>query len=312
MIRQELGDEALSARLSALPPDSILRFTLLNGTIRGALVSGSSLVASMRAQHRLGILETLALGQAYLAASLMSVTLKDGDRLTIRVDCTGVLKGFSVEAYWDGRLRGFLFADNIVLDKPLESFDLAPFIGKGTLSVSRLSPGGSPFTGHIELVHGRIAEDITEYFLRSEQIRTALVVSVKFDSSGRIAGAGGMFLQALPGAADLDVSDAEARLSDLPSLGDYFSRGFKCSDFLSQWFSTFEPNVMGSLPVGFVCDCNRERFTGYLAALPTSELESMLQDGEDPTEIICHYCSSTYHFSKEDLKTIIGKRPPKA
>lgn len=312
MTRQELGDEELAGRLSSLPSDGLLRFTLLGGTIRGALVSGTAMVASMRANHRLGILETLALGQAYTAAALLSATLKDGDRITIRFDCTGALKGFSVEAYWDGRVRGFLFTDSVVLDRPLESFDLAPFIGKGTLSVTRSSADGKQFTGHIELKHGRIAEDITEYYLRSEQTKTALSVSVRFDKEGRVAGAGGLFLQAMPGAAEVDVEDAEARLAELPSLGDFLSRGLAVGEYLSHWFAAFEPNVMGSNPVRFVCDCHRERFAAYLSALPAAELESLLREGDDPIEIKCHNCSSEYRFSKDELRRIILKKTARA
>ena len=307
MIQQGLGDDELASRLASLPPDGILRFTLLGGAIRGAVVAGTSMVAGLRANHRLGIMETLALGQAYLAASLASVTLKDGGRLVLREDCSGVLKGFSVESTWDGRVRGFLFNDSVVLDRPPESFDLAPFIGSGTLSVTRFSPDGEPFTGHIALVHSRIAEDVTEYFLKSEQTRTAFSVSVRFDPAGRVAGAGGLFLQALPGASDTDVEDAEYRLSELPSLGTYLSAGKSASDFLSEWFAAFEPDVVGAGPVSFSCGCERERFARYLSSLPQGELEAIIRDGDDPTEIVCHYCSSAYHFSREELSVIAGR-----
>jgi molecular chaperone Hsp33 len=304
MIRQDLGDPILASRLASLPPDGLLRFTLLGGTIRGALVSGTTMVAALRANHGLGILETLALGQAYLTAALASVTLKDGGKLVLRVDCTGALKGFSVEAAWDGRVRGFLFNDSIVLDRPLDSFDLAPFIGKGTLSATRFSPDGEPFTGHIELVHGRIAEDVTEYFLRSEQTRTAFSVGIRFDPQGQVAGAGGLFLQAMPGAAEQDVEDAEFRLSELPSLGSYFSEGRTAGAFLSEWFAAFEPDVMGAAPVEFSCDCSRERFGSYLRALPAGELAALIDEGPDPAEILCHYCGSVYRFGKDELRSI--------
>ncbi len=300
-------DEVTSApRLSALPPDGILRFTLLGGAIRGALAHGTAMACSMRANHGLGVLETLALGQAYLGGALAAVTLKDGSRLGFRVDCTGVLRGFSVEAWWDGRVRGYLFNESVALDKPLESFDLAPFIGGGTLSVTRFAPDAEPFTGHIPLVHGRIAEDLTEYFLRSEQTRTAVSVGVRFDSAGRVSGAGGLFLQAMPGVSDIDIEDAEVRLSEMPSLSDWFAQGKTSSAFLADWFGAFEPNVVGSGPLVFECDCSRERFAGYLGALPGRELRGMIDEGPDPAEIVCHNCSSRYYFSKDDLSGLLA------
>jgi molecular chaperone Hsp33 len=152
MIRQDLGDPILASRLASLPPDGLLRFTLLGGTIRGALVSGTTMVAALRANHGLGILETLALGQAYLTAALASVTLKDGGKLVSAGGLHRRAQGLLGRSCLGRPGARFLFNDSIVLDRPLDSFDLAPFIGKGTLSAPIL-PDGEPFTGHIELVH---------------------------------------------------------------------------------------------------------------------------------------------------------------
>lgn len=281
--------------------DGILRFTLLDGTIRGALLCGTELVRAMRVAHGLGILETVALGQAYLCAALASVTAKDGDRISFKMDCTGALRGFSVDATWDGRVRGYLFSDSIALDKPLDSFDLSPFIGKGVMTVTRYSPEKDSFQGHVELVHGRIAEDFAEYYLRSEQTRTAFSAGVKFDSSGEVSGAGGLFLQAMPGAREVDVEDAEFRLSELPSLSDWYARGKGSGEFLSEWFGAFEPNAVGTGPALFSCDCSRDRFASFLSALPAADLESLIEEGPHPAEIVCHNCAGKYLFSRDDL-----------
>lgn len=313
MITATIDDSELTERLASLPSDGITRFSMLDGAVRGALISGTTMAAQARANHGLGIVESLALSQAYLCALLVSTTLKDGDRTAIRVDCSGPLRGFSVEATWDGAVRGYLFNEAIRLDKPLESFDLKPFIGSGTMSVVRMSPGDEPFTGHIELVHGRIAEDLTEYFLRSEQTRTAIAVSVRFDTSGRLAGAGGLFLQAMPGAHETDIADAEDRIAELPSLGNWFAEGKSRADLLTEWFGAFEVDVLAERPVAFKCDCSRPRFASFLGALVGGELDSMIEEGPHPAELVCHNCGSRYEFSKAELEEIAAAaRPPKA
>jgi molecular chaperone Hsp33 len=304
MITADLGDSELAERLSALSPDGITRFALLGGSVRGALLSATTLAAQARANHGLGVVESLALSQAYLCALLVATTLKDGDRAALRMNCSGALRGFSVEATWDGFVRGYLFNEEIRLDKPLSSFDLKPFIGSGTLSLVRTSAGSEPFTGHIALVHGRIAEDLTEYFLRSEQTRTAIAASVRFDTSGRIAGAGGLFLQAMPGAEETDIGDAEDRLAELPSLGTWFSEGRSRAELLSEWFGAFEVDVLAETPAAFRCDCSRPRFASFLGALSGGELDSMIAEGPHPAELICHNCGSRYEFSKIELEGI--------
>ena len=290
MNRAPIADTELLERIGALAPDGVTRFSLMGGAVRGAVLAGTSMVARMRANHELGVLETLALGQAYLAAGLFSVTLKDGDRATLRMDCSGVLRGFSVESTWDGSIRGYLFNDAVRLETPLRSFDLKPFIGEGTLSVIRHRAGAEQFTGTVALKYGRIAEDLTEYFLVSEQTRTAVALSVRFDKAGRVAGAGGLFLQAMPGAKEMDVADAEVRLAELPSLGSWFSLGRNREELLAEWFDAFETEILEEGPIAFDCDCSKDRFSLFLGHLQGGVLEKMLEEGPHPAELVCHNC----------------------
>lgn len=301
MIVAPVEDSFLKTHLEAIPQDEVRRFTLLSGTIRGALVSGTHLVAQAQANHGLGILETVALGQALLSTVLLSTTLKEGMRAALKMDCTGVLRGFSTETSWDGKVRGYLYNPSIRLDRPLESFDLKPFIGQGTLQVIRKDPTGTLYTGHVPLVHGRIAEDLTVYFLRSEQTKTACMVSVSFDTEGRLWGAGGLFMQAMPGALDLDMEDTEDRLRELPSLGNWFGEGRSSNELLMRWFSAFEPVLFSPGDVQFSCDCSAQRFLQFIRTMPLEERRAMVEQGPLPVEVVCHYCNSRYYFKEADI-----------
>ncbi len=307
MIIAPITDPVSVDHLTNIAPDGITRFTMLQGSVKGALISGTRLVSQARANHQLGIIESLALGQALLSVGLLSTTIKQGTRLGLQINCTGPLKGLSVEASWDGNVRGYLFTDSILIDKPLESFDLQPYIGNGTLSVIRKDARSEPYTGHIQLVHGRIAEDLTEYFLRSEQTKTALAVSVRFDQEGRVSGAGGLFFQALPGAQDLDMEDTEDRMREMPSLGTWFASGKSRQDLLDQWFRAFEIEHVHESPVQFYCDCSRERFLQFLGAMGKAELDHILETGPWPMEIHCHNCGSCYYFLREEIESLNQK-----
>ncbi len=305
MILKEIKDTELRERLSSLAPDGITRFSLLGGAVKGALLSGTAMAAQARINHDLGILESLALSQGLIAGGLLSTTIKEDTKINIRFDCSGPLKGFTIDADWQGNVRGYLFNNEVYIDKPLDSFDLKPFIGLGTLSVTRRTGTGEPYAGHIELVHGRIAEDITEYFLKSEQARTALSLSVRFDQQGRIAGAGGLFFQAMPGAYNDDMEDIEVWMQEVPLLGNYFSEGKSSHDFLEEWFRNFEVDILADSKVRFYCSCNKERFASYIKALGKTELEDLIKNGPFPMDIRCHYCNSSYDFSQDDLKALL-------
>jgi molecular chaperone Hsp33 len=148
-------------------------------------MNGTRMINEMRANHDLGILETLVLGRAYLGIGLMSAGLKGNDRLGLRIDCSGSIRGLAVEANAFGEVRGFLKNPSIPLAQPLKSFDLSPFFGAGLLTVTRyLQAAKHPFTGQVELRYGNLAQDLAYYHLTSEQIPSAFNLSIKFDRAG--------------------------------------------------------------------------------------------------------------------------------
>lgn len=63
-------DTALQQQFEHLEQDGLHIFTAGDGLFRGGLFHGTRFVNRMRAQHHLGILETLVLGQASLCAAL--------------------------------------------------------------------------------------------------------------------------------------------------------------------------------------------------------------------------------------------------
>ena len=115
--KQPYGD-TLKDKLLASAKDRLHKFLLADGAIRGAIMNGTRMVNEMRTNHELGILETLVLGRAYLGAGLMAADLKSDDRISIKFDCSGPIKGLVVEANAFGEVRGFLKQVPIPLNKP--------------------------------------------------------------------------------------------------------------------------------------------------------------------------------------------------
>ena len=125
--------------------------------------------------------------------------MKGREHLTFRYETDGKAKGFCVEADSTGYVRGHLFQNQIPIEKPLENWDLSPFFGEGTVTLSRLVEGAKlPQTGTTEIKFRNIAKDLSWYFAQSEQVNTAFNTSIQFDRQGRVIGAGGLFLQAVP------------------------------------------------------------------------------------------------------------------
>jgi molecular chaperone Hsp33 len=289
--------------------DGLHTFLMAGDTIRGALLHGSRMINQMRWNHELGILETLVLGHAYLGACLMSASLKGQDRLQLQVDCSGPIKGLVAEANAAGEVRGFLQNVPIPVEKPLENFNLSPFFGAGFLSVTRtLANAKRPFTGRVMMVHGSLAKDLTHYYLTSEQIPTAFSLSVKFDSGGNVAAAGGMFLQAMPDADDAVVRQIEDRVMALPSIGTVLAGGTAPQDFVRTHLSDYAPRFIDQRKVGFICHCNRNEIRNLLTLLPIDELRDLQAKGPFPVEIRCHHCNTRYAFTREHIDRILAAR----
>jgi molecular chaperone Hsp33 len=311
MEKKKIYGDTLKARLLASAKDRLDNFLLADGAIRGVIMNGTRMINEMRANHELGILETLVLGRAYLGAGLMSADLKGIDRITVNIDCSGPIKGLTVEANAFGEVRGFLKRVPIPLDTPIEDFDLSPFFGSGFLAVTKyLTDAKQPFTGKVALKYGNVALDLANYYLTSEQIPTAFNLSIKFDTDGVVTGAGGLLLQAMPEAKEELTEDLEDRVKNLPSLGNVFTEDKDPQSLVHDVFQQHSPQFLAHRRIEFMCHCNKERLRSYLTLLPIDELREIRRSGPFPLEIRCHYCNSVYAFSEAAVQEICGKRFP--
>ena len=308
MEKRSLPGDTPAIRLRAHRRDQLYQFLLDSGRIRGAVLHATRMVGEMRANHDLGPLETLVLGQAYVAAGMMCVNLKSPECLTIKVDCSGPIGGLTAEGNAHGEVRGYLSRSPIPVPADADVPRLSDLFGTGpgTLAVTkRLRDGTRPFTGVVEMRYGSLAEDLASYFATSEQTPSALNLSVSFDDAGHVTGAGGIFIQALPGARDTTVREVERLLRDAPALGAAFAGGEQPPDLLERVFGAHQPVILARRRVLFMCHCSAARFRHHLAALPRTELQDILEHGPLPVVTTCLFCNTTYRFGREVMTALL-------
>ena len=315
MIKAEILDKELKAHLDGLEEDKMRIFTLADGRVRGALFHGTRFVNQIRAQHKLGILETYILGQAALCGALTIPMMKDMEHTAIKYEGTGSADGYSIEADSTGYVRGYLYNEHIPVTKPLENWDLSEFLGVGNITFSRVHKDDKyPQSSTVDVDNSNIAKDFASYFAQSEQLQTAFNSSIQFDKQGRVVGAAAMYLQVMPktgGTAkvgsqvDSHDQDTEEDLELLrkvenafracPSLGLLFSeKEVDSEDIIIGLFREFNPLITLKRDIVFDCKCNEEQFIHYVHNLPASEIEDMKKNGLDPVEITCRNCGSVY------------------
>lgn len=309
MIKVKPYGDSLKEQLQANARDRVHSFLVADDQLRGAVLCGTRMVNEMRANHGLGILETLVLGHAYLAGGLLSITLKGKGRLAIKVECSGPIRGLRVEANAYGEVRGYLKQVPIPIEAPLEDFNLSPFYGAGFLSVTRyLEDAKQPFTGQVMMEAGTLAKDLSLYFVKSEQVPTAFSLSVQFDTQGEVTGAGGLFLQALPQAEAETITAIEALVPRLPSPGTAMADGESAEAYVRTHFAAYAPRFLAEQRVEFFCRCNVDQIRRMLQMMSREDLRDLRDNGPFPMEIRCHHCNTAYRFTREEMAEIYTQR----
>ncbi|WP_332447087.1 Hsp33 family molecular chaperone HslO [Sphaerochaeta sp.] len=308
MIKKKIEDRDLQEHLASLPEDGREVFLLHNDLIRVTAIQATNLINQMRENHELGLLETYVLGQAYLAAGLLSATVKGNDRIQLNIECGGPIGGVFVEAWAVGAVRGYLKHNPIPLQRQLTSLDLNELYGPGFLSVSKLLEGHkTPFTGQTMMAYGDLAKDLALYYQQSEQTPSLFVLSIHFDTAGQVTGSGALFLQAMPGCEDAVLSQLEQTAGRLASLGSFLSEGKPVSEYVQEQFASLGVRHLAHQPLGFSCPCSREQYTRYLQQLNQEDQADILENGPFPLELVCVNCNTHYQYEKFELASLLSK-----
>ncbi len=311
MIKKDIFQHNIKDRFRAAAKDKIYRFLMADDQIKGAIVHATTMVRQMQANHELDPLGTLILGQAYIGAALMSSSLKGHDRLSLALECSGPVKGLHVDANTRGEIRGYLQNGHIQMESSDKLNRLSQVFGAGFLTVTKyLGNPQKSYTGQIMLEYGNLARDIANYYLTSEQIPTAITLSVAFDENEQVTGAGGIFLQALPGADETKIDQAQTLLSSVDCLGQNLAdtSSDKHSDqdvpqtLIQNLFTPLFPRFLDHSRVEFFCRCSHDGMAAHLHHLPLEERKDMLANDPFPLELRCHHCNSLYQISKEELE----------
>jgi molecular chaperone Hsp33 len=248
---------------------------------------------------------TDALGRA-LTGSLLLARLLDkhirNQYVTLRFEGSGPLGTLIAEANVAGHARGYV-SNPVPTD---EHLDVSQGLGRGMLTVIRgTPPAGKPYTSQILLEGGGVAKELTRYLARSEQIGSAVLLGVLNRRDG-VAAAGGLIVQTFPHASDESIAKIEQRIKEAPPLSTLLEK-MPIEDVVAQVLAGCDYKQIDesfNVPLSYTCPCNRERALAPLALFPPEELREMME--EPRTEVVCQFCGRKYHFTREDLLTLMA------
>ena len=249
--------------------------------------------------HKLSPLSAAALGRTLTVCTFMSSNLKnETDKLSVTIAGNGVGGKITVCGNGELSMRGFI--DNPQADLPLRAdgkLDVGGCVGKnGRLTVVRSMGLKEPYSGSAELVTGEIAEDFTAYYAYSEQTPTAIALGVRIGKDLTCVGAGGVIIQALPGASEEALFMAEDVMSQLGSVSSLIetigAEGIIDKHFGDIHYDKYEPK--------YKCLCSRDYIEKVLVSLGKDELYDIIEK-EGKITVDCQFCDKKYEFIKEDV-----------
>ena len=250
---------------------------------------------------------TAAFGRALTAASMMGNMQKvDNGSMTLQIKGGGPIGSITCVSDPTGNVRGFVTEPKVPLvEKFPGKLDVGATVGTdGTLTVIRDLQMKEPYVGSIELISGEIGDDVTAYFVQSEQTPTACALGVLVDTDCSVKVAGGYLVQLLPGAPDEVIDKLEAGIQRAGAVTAMLEAGLTPEDILGQVCGDLGVVFVETTEVSYKCYCSRERVEAALISLGHKELNEIAGEGKIfPVE--CQFCDTVYEFSPEDIQELI-------
>jgi molecular chaperone Hsp33 len=284
------------------------RYIHRDGHFQIALVDTTQISRQVFTQRPMTPIALQLLSQTMTGALLLASQLKDNGTLQVKFSGDGPIHSLSAEANTLGHVRGVV-DEPAVNFEPNEASDLfTQAIGAGRCTVKRrMKPSDKIFESHTMLEAGGIAFNLVHYLLQSQQVRASMRLSAVLDAEVGIKGAGGIMLQALPGANENLLFIVEDRLAGLDQLGEIFAEQDGHDRLAAELFESMEVKYLGAMAVCFRCECNRQRVLAMFHSLSRKDLEDLRREQRE-LEVKCGYCDAAYTFTADELATVIATK----
>ena len=230
-------------------------------------------------------------GRLLTGSALLQLAQSPIDRVQCSLDHSGTA-GTLLADVWPGPcVRGRV--------EHAQSTQAPLYGGDGNIHVSRQPARGGELYQSVSPMHASsIAGALQHFTMESEQVITFISLATVVDDDGQVTMSGGLFVQALPGMTDEDLSKikgclAQAEFEDLVVAGDH---PFDASAAI---FNDVDWIETGTDPILYRCRCSKQAAVGAVRTLSSDELAAV-RAGATET-VTCEFCGTDYIVSAVDL-----------
>lgn len=286
--------------------DTIKKFMFADDSVLVTVISAKTLVNKAISVHGLSPTAAAALGRSLIAGAFLCNQFKDdGQKLSLTVSGGGGLGKIVVAGEAGGTVRGYV--EHPQFDLPVREdgkLDVGGAVGSdGYFNVIKDLGLKEPYSGKTALVNGEIASDFAYYLTASEGQPSAVALGVLVDKTGCI-GAGGIFVQPMPGCNDYVLTMLEDIVSNFTNVSTLF-HDMSVDDIIERYFGQFDLHFLEGGKPEYKCRCSRKRLEGVLLSLGRAEADDIIAE-QGSIEINCQFCGKHYVFTKDDVNKLFS------
>ncbi|AFF25037.1 TPA: Hsp33 family molecular chaperone HslO [Pasteurella multocida] len=271
--------------------DKLYRYLFQDRAVRGEWVRLNQTFTDTLNTHQYPKVIQNLLGEMMVATSLLTATLKFEGDITVQVQGDGPLKLALVNGNHQQQIRALARLQADVSD----DMSLAQLVGKGVLVITIAPTEGERYQGVIALDKPTITACLEDYFVRSEQLQTQLIIR-----AGEFEGqpvAAGMLLQIMPdGSGSPEDFEHLATLAATVKEEELF--GLTAEELLYRLYHEERVEIFPSQPISFFCGCSQERSGAALLLISDEELDDVLAEHNGTIDMQCECCGTHYFFNK--------------
>ena len=297
--------------------DTLRRFLFENLAVRGELVHLDATWQAILERHDYPRPVQKVLGELMSAVSLLIATLKFNGQLIAQIQGDGPVSLLVVEGTSQKTLRA---TANMKEGAEVSSAaTMQQLFGNARLVITLDPEKGERYQGIVTLAGDNIADALTDYLLRSEQLDTDIWL-VADDKR-----AAGLLIQKLPdtekvksGSNILSFDSAEEnidldgwnRIQQLSStIKDEELLDLNAEEIIHRLYHEEDVRLFDAEHMSFRCSCSRERVEKMLFSLGVEEVKSMIEELNN-IEVACEFCHHKYRFDAVDAEQIFTSNIP--
>jgi molecular chaperone Hsp33 len=261
--------------------------------VRGALIHLSRSWRRMLRDHDYDAVVRETLGHAAAATGLIAQSMKFDGAVTLQIQGEGDLRMLVMQCTSGLELRGMASVDE---DGDADSFGELMQNAHCAITVDT---GDRPYQGIVEIERSSLADSLQNYFARSVQVPSHVMLVSNASLSG------GILLQQMPGQSILDEDDWNRLGFIVETLrtGDF--ENADSMQLIGKLFAEDDVRVFDSKPVVFRCRCSRRRAEEVLRMLGEEETREAVTD-QGEVDVTCEYCGRRRSFDPVDISRLFA------